>query len=321
MSEIRSFLISNETGDEICITNFGARIIQWYTEVNGEERNIVLGYSSLAEYLDDPFYHGAIVGPFANRIENARVEIDGQLHQLDANEGLNQLHGGSHGLSQQFWQLEQQQHNSITLSCHLSDGHDGYPGAISFSVHYQLTDEGELHIDLSAETEKNTVIGLTAHPYFNLAGVENAADNHLLTINAEYYTEVDSKMIPTGAILPTKDTRFDFQKPRILTESTRDEIDQNFVVNLRDDYQAVLISPDKSLQLHVSSDMPGLQVYTGHHLFGRFSAKQGICLEPQYFPNSPNIESFPFAITTPEQPFSAKICYRLIKPNNEVNNN
>ncbi|WP_286234061.1 aldose epimerase family protein [Thalassotalea sediminis] len=317
MTEIRSFLISNNNGDEVCITNYGARIIQWYTEVAGEERNIVLGYSSLADYLEDPFYHGAIVGPFANRIKDAQVTIEGQLYPLDANEGYNHLHGGTHGLSQQFWQLEQQSEQSVTLSCAIANGHDGYPGAITFSVTYSLTDEGELTIALSAIAEQPTVVGLTSHPYFNLAGIENDADRHLLHVNAEYFTEVDEKLIPTGAILPVKDTHFDFQKPRTLTHVSRDVIDQNFVIHPGDKHHATLISPDKKLQLHVSSDMPGLQVYTADHLFGRFIPRQGICLEPQFFPNSPNVSDFPFSLTTPEHPYSANISYRLVKPHDK----
>lgn len=317
MTDIRSFLISNDVGDEVCISNFGARIIQWYTEVAGDERNIVLGYSSLADYQEDPFYVGAIVGPYANRIAKANINIHGEDIELTANEGSNQLHGGPNALSHMLWELVEQQENSIALSCTLEDGHNGYPGPVTFNVTYLLSNDSELQIHMNATTEKATVIGPTAHPYFNLAGIEQDAANHLLNLNADYYTEVDERNIPTGNILSVEETRFDFRQPRILGDEERDKIDHNFVINQRDDWQGILISPDKQLQLHVSSNYPGLQVYTGDYLAGRFSPRQGICLEPQYYPNSPNQDGFPFVLTTPEQPFSARIHYRLVKPHDK----
>ncbi len=314
MTELRSFLLSNQAGDEICITNYGARIVQWHTLVAGEERNIVLGYSSLADYQEDPAYLGAIVGPFANRIGQSKFVIDGEEFQLDANEGINHLHGGANALSDVIWQLDAQDEQSLSFSYLFDDNRNGYPGPIQFFVHYSLTDESELIIKFSATSERATVVGPTSHPYFNLAGVEQSSNEHLLQINAEYFTELDDKNIPTGGILPVADSRFDFTKPRILKETDdRDVIDLNFVTNQRDDWQAILISPDKKLQLHVNSSYPGLQIYTGDYLSGKFSPRQGLCLEPQYFPDSPNHAEFPFQLTTPEQPFSAYISYRLVK--------
>lgn len=313
MTEMRSFLIANEVGDEVCITNYGARIIQWYTEVDGEERNIVLGYPSLADYQNDPFYMGAIVGPFANRIAKSQFTLNDQEYNLAANEGIHHLHGGPNALSNMFWELSAQQENSVALTCTVEDGFNGYPGEVTFNVTYLLSNDGELQINLNATTDKPTIIGPSAHPYFNLAGEDQSPEQHLLNINADYYTEVDERNLPTGEVLPVDETKFDFRQPRILGNEARDCIDHNFVINQRDDWQAKLISPDKKLQLHVTSNYPGLQVYTGHHLYGRFEAKQGICLEPQYYPDSPNQDDFPFVVTTPEQPFSARIHYRLVK--------
>lgn len=320
MTEVRTFLISNDIGDEVSITNYGARIMQWYTKVEDEERNIVLGYSSVADYQQDPFYHGAIVGPYANRIANASIKIGGQTVELAANEGAHHLHGGPNSISDTLWSLVEQQDNSITLSCVLDDNHNGYPGPIHFNVTYLLSNDSELQIHISANVSQKTILGPTSHPYFNLAGDEQPAEKHLLHINADQYTEVDEKLLPTGNILPVDETRFDFRKPRALSNDNRDNIDNNFVLNQRDDWQGILISPDKKLQLHVSSNYPGLQVYTGHHLAGKFYPKQGICLEPQFYPDSPNQDAFPFEFTTPEQPFSARIHYRLVKPtlNTEV---
>ena len=312
--ELRSFLLSNSIGDEICITNYGARIVQWYTQVEDEERNIVLGYSSLADYLQDTSYLGAIAGPYANRIGNASVTIDEQEITLAANEGVNQLHGGPDALSDVLWELEHQDEQNIRFSYQFEDGRNGYPGEINFTVEYTLTDESELIVTLSATTEKPTVIGPTSHAYFNLAGDDKPSNEHLLQLNAEYYTEVNERLIPTGNILPVEDTRYDFTKPRILKhDDERDQVDHNFVLNKRDPWQAILISPDKKLQLHVSTSYPGLQVYTGDHLSGKFTPRQGICLEPQYFPDSPNHKDFPFHLTTPEHQFRQHISYKLVK--------
>ncbi len=312
--EMRSFLLCNARGDEVCISNFGARLLQWHTEVDGSERNIILGYSSLSDYPNDPFYLGAIVGPFANRIGDARFFIEDQESTLDANEGRHHLHGGRNAISDMFWEVSEQTSHAITLERELADGFNGYPGPIKFKVVYRLNDESTLIIDLYASSEKATVVGPTSHPYFNLAGVGNDHRHHVLQVFAENYTEVDEKCIPTGAILPVDGTPLDYRQPRILSdEKDRDNVDHNFTVRTSSEGpQAILISPDKKLQLHVTSDYPGLQVYTGHHLNGKFESKEGICLEPQFYPNSPNIDNFPFYLTTPEEPFRAQIRYQLV---------
>jgi len=282
--------------------------------VDGEERNIVLGYSSLAKYMEDQSYLGAIVGPYANRIANGSCSVLDQEITLAPNEGTHHLHGGEGGLSDVFWQLEHQEEQRLTFSYRVEDGFNGYPGAIEFIVDYQLTDDNQLIIELSAHSEKPTIVGPSSHAYFNLAGEDKCSDEHLLQINALYYTEVNEKKIPTGNILPVEDSRFDFTKPRILKHyDSRDSIDHNFVLNKRDDWQAILISPDKKLQLHVDTSYPGIQVYTGDHLSGKFTAKQGLCIEPQYYPDSPNYRDFPFQLTTPDTPFSQRISYKLVE--------
>ena len=318
--ELRSFVLCNANGDEVCISNFGARILQWHTEVDGSERNIVLGYSSMSDYQQDPFYMGAIAGPFANRIKHGQCTIDDNEIKLDSNEGNHHLHGGRSALSVQFWQVEEQSEQALTLSFEQEDGYNGYPGPITFKVVYRLNDESTLIIDMYATSEKKTVIGPTSHPYFNLAGNDNDHQNHVLQITADQYTPVDEKNIPTGEIASVEDTAFDFRQPRILSE--RDVLDTNFVVGQPvDGGQAILISPDKKLQLHVKSDYPGIQVYTGDGLDGKFEPRSGICLEPQFFPNSPNQEDFPFTLTSADKPFQAQIRYQLVKPTQVVEEN
>ncbi|NMP30072.1 galactose mutarotase [Thalassotalea sp. M1531] len=313
--ELRSFVLCNASGDEVCISNYGARLLQWHTQVGNEDRNIILGYSSLSEYLDDPFYHGAIAGPFANRIGGASFSIDNNEFKLQANEGKNHLHGGDKSISDQFWEIVAQEEQVITLKCELEDGFNGYPGAMNFWVTYHLNNDSSLDIDIKVTTEQATVVGPTTHPYFNLAGIESEASGHILQIFAENYTEIDSASIPTGEIVPVDGTPLDFRQPRRLDpKQSKDNLDHNFVVSRSaEESQAILISPDKKLQLHVSSGYPGLQVYTGKHLSGKFESSSGICLEPQFYPNSPNVDNFPFYLTTPEEPFSMRISYKLVK--------
>lgn len=313
--ELRSFVLCNASGDEVCISNYGARILQWHTQVGEEHRNIVLGYSSLSDYQEDPFYLGAIAGPYANRIGGATVQIDDQLIELNANEGSNQLHGGENALSDVLWEVDDQEEQSLTLSCELEDGFNGYPGPIKFVVSYNLTDECQLDIVMSATTEQATIIGPTSHPYFNLAGEENSSVGHMLQLFSDHYTAIDDKNIPTGELTPVEGTMFDFRQPRtLITEPEHTNIDHNFACSHQNDKsKAILISPDKKLQLHVKSSYPGMQVYTGHYLAGKFEPRQGICLEPQFYPNSPNVKDFPFYITRPEQPFREKISYSLVK--------
>ena len=314
--ELRSFVLCNAAGDEVCISNYGARLLQWHTEVDGTDRNIILGYPTLSDYLNDPFYHGAIVGPYANRIGSAQFTIDDKVIELQANEGRHHLHGGENSISDMYWEIVAQEAQVLTLKCELEDGFNGYPGAMSFWVTYHLNNDSSLDIDVKVTTEQATVIGPTTHPYFNLAGIDVDAAGHTLQIFADNYTDVDEQNIPTGEITPVDDTPFDFRKPRQLSNLVgKDELDHNFIVSRpADESQAILISPDKKLQLHVSSAYPGLQVYTGNFLAGKFEPKSGICLEPQFYPNSPNVDNFPFYLSLPEEPFKMRMTYRLVKP-------
>ena len=319
--ELRSFVLCNASGDEVCISNYGARLLQWHTEVGKQDRNIILGYSSLSDYLQDPFYHGAVVGPYANRISGAAFTLSGKTFPLQANEGKHHLHGGADSISDMVWEIVAQEAQVLTLKCELPDGFNGYPGAMNYWVTYHLNNDSSLDIDIKVTTEQATVIGPTTHPYFNLAGIEESATGHTLQVFADNYTEVDSHNMPTGDICPVTDTRFDFRQPRRLDPTqAKDNLDHNFVISRpADGAHAVLISPDKKLQLHVSSAYPGLQIYTGQHLSGKFESASGICLEPQFYPNSPNIDNFPFYLTTPEEPFNMRITYKLVKLNTEQN--
>lgn len=320
MTKIISYKIANHQGDSISIANFGARLISWHTRVADEVRNIVLGYSKLEDYLTDPFFMGAIVGPYANRIANARCEMDGKETTLSANEGKHQLHGGDNALANQFWQCSHHDENSLTLTCKLKDNFNGYPGDLNFKVKYEILQSSELSITIEVDSEKLTIAGPTAHPYFNL-NKEQKSSEHSLKLISEHYTPVDSTGIPVGKIAPVKGTNYDFLSLRKISSSCNGQnLDDNFVIALTDTtteptsfHHATLVSADQKLSLHASSNYPALQVYTGKYLREPFLLNQGVCLEPQFTPDSPNQKIFPFHFTSPNQVLSTVIIYKLTK--------
>ena len=333
------FQLSNKAGDELVILSHGAIMQRWSTLLGNQRRELILSYPEPQHYLQDRCYLGALVGPYANRIGNGKVTIDQQLFLLQQNEGQHHLHGGDQGLQQQEWTLLNLQPNEVVLGCELADGHNGYPGPCRFKVSYRLSEptivtaangalvqQSRLTVELQANSSQPTLIGPTLHPYFNLAAelTESASaqtlsanvsahtiNQHHLRLQASYFADVDTQNIPTGELKKVSNSAMDFNQAKAIGEL---QLDHNFVVHGDLQQQtAELTSPDGLLTLGVSSDYPGLQVYTGDHLNGAFQPRQGICLEPQFFPDSPNQKCFPFQFTRPDQPFSAKICYWLTK--------
>jgi aldose 1-epimerase len=320
MAKIKTYDIANRHGDTLTIINFGARLVSWHTKVNDEIRNIVLGYNALEDYLTDPSYLGAIVGPYANRIAGARCNISGKEITLTPNEGENQLHGGDNALAHQFWLCENHSANSLTLTCELKDGVNGYPGDINVTLNYEITETSELIISIKVNTDKVTIAGPTAHPYFNL-NQEHDSTKHSLQIYSDYFTPVNNVGIPLGEIKEVEGTEYDFNTSRLVScEAISKQLDHNFLTSLVDTTikqdcrtQATLKSDDNQLTLHASSNYPAIQIYTGKHLQSPFIPNQGVCLEPQFCPDSPNQKSFPFHNTTPDNPLSTIIRYALTK--------
>ena len=314
---ITRYEIANQHGDHISIANFGARLISWTTMVDQQPRNIILGYQNLSDYLTDSSFMGAIVGPYANRIAGASCQINQQLYPLDANEGKHQLHGGSNALANIFWQCIEQKNDALSLECHLADGFNGYPGDMKICVRYALSTRSELTIEISVTSAQATVAGPTTHPYFNL-NHNNSESRHQLQILSEHYTPLDDTGIPTGDITSVAGTEFDFLSTRQIPTTLK--LDDNFLRSQQDTtsseqqlQHAVVQSYDKKLKLHVSSNYPAMQVYTGQYLEAPFSPSQGICLEPQFCPDSPNQTNFPFHLTSQYRPLKSVISYRLEK--------
>lgn len=320
MAKISAYDITNHQGDIVSISNFGARITRWRTQVGDGSRNIVLGYKNLEDYLTDPFYMGAIVGPYANRIKDARCNIAGKEVILTPNEGKNQLHGGDNALAHQFWLCHHHSKNRLTLNCQLKDGVNGYPGDINVTVNYEISETSELIISIKVNTDKVTISGPTAHPYFNL-NESHTSTKHSLQIYSDHYTPLNTVGIPVGEIRKVAETEYDFRTSRLVScASNKKPLDDNFLTSLVDmtierdcRKQATLTSDDNQLTLHANSNYPAIQVYTGTHLQAPFVKHQGVCLEPQFCPDSPNQQNFPFHNTTPDNPLSTIIRYTLSK--------
>lgn len=306
---LQTWQISSANGNQATILNFGARLIDWCTQIS-RGQNVIVGYDHIEDYLQDGACMGAIAGPYANRIAQSQVIIDGQTIYLGANEGENHLHGGKDGLQNVYWQLKEQTKDKLTLTyLHQKRAAEGYPGPIHFEVSYQVTENNELRIEFSATSASKVPVGPTGHAYFNLAEHNKNINSHWLTLNAATYTPVAADNIPTGDIA-TVPADFDFTSPKQITTS----LDHNFVVSRTDDNVPVarLSSKESGVALEVYSDYPGVQVYTADHMGSPFVPRNGICIEPQYYPDAPNKPDFPFEFTTPEKPFRKKIRYRML---------
>lgn len=308
---MKVYRLTNRSGDALAVLAKGATLQRWSVRLGSARRDLILHYPDISAYAQDLCYLGALVGPYANRIAGGVVKIDQQQYQLQQNEGLNHLHGGSQGLHMQHWHCIDSQPARLVLACEIKDRQSGYPGPTAFQVTYKLGNNSTLDICLEARASCPTLVGPTLHPYFNLSADQDGIDHHQLCINASHHTVVDNNNIPTGALKTVQNSELDFSHFRALAGR---QLDHNFVVSgdLRQPC-AELLSPDQRLRLVVSSDYPGLQVYTGEHLNAPFRPRQGVCLEPQFFPDSPNHKGFPFHFTRPGTAFVAHIRYQLDK--------
>jgi aldose 1-epimerase len=334
--QVDLFTLTNARGVEARITNYGAHLVSLRTpDRSGKPADVVLGFDSLEGYLTRNRYLGSIVGRYANRIANGRFSIDGVQYTLARNNGNNHLHGGLKGFDKALWQATAPGGGGVTLRYVSKDGEEGYPGALSTTVTYTLTDANELRIDYEATTDKPTVLNLTNHSYFNLAG-QGQGDilGHLVTLHADRFTPVDEGLIPTGELKSVEGTPFDFRKPTAIGAriSQPDEqlkrgrgYDHNFVVNgtmgtLRP--AARVEEPSSGRVMEVLTTEPGVQFYTGNFLDGSIRGKgdkpynhrYGFCLETQHFPDSPNKPAFPTVVLRPAGRYRSTTVYRFSTP-------
>ncbi len=319
--------LKNQRGMEMSVTNYGGIITSLHApDRNGEFENVVLGFNDFEKYLEDHPYFGAIIGRYANRIANASFELNGEEYTLAANDGENHLHGGEQGFDKVLWDYEINDDNSVTMSYRSRDGEEGYPGNLEVSVTYSLTDENELLISYEAVSDQPTPVNLTNHSYFNLSGDQTTGIlDHYLTINADQYTPVNDELIPTGELEPVENTAFDFRDSTKIGDQI-DEVpggfDHNFVLNQDEDgvQQVAILYDEKSgRKMEVYTDKPGLQFYSGNFLNGSIQDSQGrpieqhaaLCLETQYFPDSPNQPQFPSTIIGPNEIYQTNTIYQF----------
>lgn len=311
------YTLTNANGIEARITNFGGRLVSLKTpDRTGRFDDIVLGFDDLSGYIAHNPYFGALVGRYANRIGNAQFSLHSVTYQLARNNGPNSLHGGIIGFDKVVWHAAETP-AGLGLT-HLSkDGDEGYPGNLNVKVIYSLGDDNALRIDYEATTDKDTIVNLTNHSYFDLSGQGsgNILD-HVITINADRFTPADSSQIPTGELRPVDGTPFDFRTPTPIgarINSTDEQIllgsgyDHNFVLNRVPaglNFAARAQDPKSGRVLEVLTTLPGMQFYTGNHLQDRLHGKggahyayrAGFCMETQQFPDAPNKPGFPSAI-------------------------
>jgi aldose 1-epimerase len=323
------YTLTNNAGDQVGVTNYGCIVTSWHTKDKaGTQSNIVLGFDNLQSYRDKSPLYGAAVGRYANRIANARFAINGTTYNLVANNGKNHIHGGTKGFDKQVWEGAAATDGtaSVTLTYRSPDGEEGYPGNLTATVTYTLTDSNELKIDYTAATDKATPVNLTNHSYFNLTGdVNHTVLNHVLQVHAGRYTPADEAKIPTGEIAPVTGTPLDFRQPRSIGERIAlitNGYDHNFVL---DDtgtalkHTAMLWDSVSGRKMDVYTTEPGVQLYTGNFLDGSIKTPDGkpvkkhagLCLETQHFPDSPNNPRFPTTLLQPGTVYRSTTVYKV----------
>ncbi len=333
--DIYLYTLENKNGMKATITNYGGILTSLYApDTNGNFDDVVLGFDSLGGYTSEYYvkncpYFGGLIGRYGNRIANGKFKLDGKTYQLPLNDGPNTLHGGIKGFDKVVWNadtLSTDDGPAVKLTYLSKDGEQGFPGNLNVTVTYTLTNNNELKLHYEATTDKPTVINLTHHSYFNLSGQGNGNIlNEELMLNADKYTPVNSKLIPTGEIKDVAGTPFDFRKPEVIG-SRIDKVpggyDHNFVLNdpntgIR--LAAKVYDPASKRVMEVLTDQPGVQFYTGNFLDGSLTGKDGkkyekhygFCLETQHFPDSPNEPKFPSTVLNPGSTYSTTTIYKF----------
>lgn len=327
------FILKNDNGMEVCVTNFGGRIVSvMVPDRDGIMRDVVLGFDRIADYETIPSDFGATIGRYANRIGQGRITLDGTEYQLPQNNYGHCLHGGPRGFQYRVFDAVQKSGREVELTYTAKDGEEGFPGNFDCRVTMTLTDDNAIDIRYAAETDKTTVVNMTNHSYFNLDG-DPSKDNSewLLTVNADSYTPVDSTFMTTGEIAPVADTPMDFRTPTPIGERIGQDfeqlkngngIDHNWVLNTRGNIAepcASLESPATGIRLDVYTTEPGIQVYCGNFLDGTVKGKKGVaygfraavCLETQKYPDTPNKPEWPSAVLRPGEKYESRCIYKF----------
>jgi len=335
--QFHEIVLKNNSGTKVTILNYGATVTSIIlVDKNGNPGEIVLGYDKPESYVTGNPYFGATIGRYGNRIAKGRFTIDSIEYKLNLNNGPNHLHGGNTGFNNVIWEIVNYSNTGnnqfVSLKYVSKDMEEGYPGALVVNLKYTLTNDNELIIDYKATTDKPTILNLTHHSFFNLKdGGKSTILDHVIKINAEYFTPVDSNLIPTGEILAVENSPFDFRNYKKIEEDIESENtqvkygrgwDHNFVLAGNADslkQAATVYDPLSGRKLELYTTEPGLQFYSGNFLDGTdigrdsipYQFRTAFCLEPQHFPDSPNHDNFPNTVLRPGEVYTQKSVFRF----------
>ena len=331
--EVYIYTLKNKQGMQVSFLNLGAAVHElWVPDKNGELVQVSAIYDNPISYEKETTYFGAIVAPYANRISDAKFEIDGQVYETDANNNENSLHSGVNGIAKKIWMVKEQAQDRIVFTYDAKDLEQGFPGNIHYEVTYEVTEENALSISYYALSDKKTTINMTNHTYFNLAGAfTGSVEGQELWIKASHYTPVkDAKAIPTGEIAPVDDTPFDFRVAKTIGRDIENDFDQltyglgydhNFAIDKESvgfEKIATAYAEETGIQMDVWTDCIGMQLYTGNFMEGQMGpnghcyVKRGaFCLETQYFPNAINETNFVCPISEANEPYETRTVYKF----------
>jgi aldose 1-epimerase len=332
-SNWKEITLTNDNGISVSLLNYGGIITRIMApDRYGQFENVVLGYKNLIDYKRDPNFFGALIGRVAGRIQDSSFELDGEIYQLEANDRVNHLHGGSKGFHQTIWQVEtfhECDHAAVILRHSSKDGEGGYPGQIDASVTYRLTNDNELILEYEAETDQATPFTMTNHSYFNLCGeAKHTVGHHEVTIDSDRFLELNEELIPTGTILQAADTTFDFRNGRQLQDGLTSDHTQNiiagngydhyFLFNHTRDNCVVVKERDSGRIMSIETDQPGMVMYTGNNLkegleLTRYPSRKyaGVCFETQSSPASLHHHHLPGVILQPSEKYRQKTVFRF----------
>ena len=332
------YVLKNSKGMEVCVTNFGARIVSVSVpDRNGNMVDVVLGFDSIQSYFpeNNKSDFGATIGQYANRINQGRFVLDGDTIKLPQNNFGHCLHGtdmGSRGWQYRVFKAQQLNDSTVSLTINTTDGGNGFPGNVTATVTYTLTGDNALDIAYKATTDKKTIINLTNHSYFNLSGDPSTAiTDDVLWVNADAFTPVDSTFMTTGEIVTVENTPMDFRTPKKIADDIQSDYvqikngngyDHNWVLNSKGDINVPavkLVNAATGIALEVFTDEPGIQIYTGNFLDGSVTGKNGkvynqrsaICLETQHYPDSPNKPQWPTVVLNPGETYNSHCIYKF----------
>jgi len=330
------YILRNDNGMEIAFTNYGCAVLSIMTpDRDGNFSNVILGHDSIDHVINSPEpFLSTTIGRYGNRIAKGKFSLGDESYQLIINNGPNSLHGGPKGFHTAVWDIVRQENASVELTYTSADGEEGFPGKLVVYMTYALTNDNEFVITYKATTDKTTLVNLTNHGFFNLAGISNPSPkvtNNILTINADFFIPIDEVSIPTGEILKVEGTPMDFREPKAVGERIDDTFEQlvfgtgydhcyalnkSYVGELS--FAARCVEPVSGRTLEVYTTEPGVQLYTGNWLNGfsgshgaTFPARSAICFEAQHFPDTPNKPHFPSVILNPGELYTQTTKYRF----------